>query len=65
MAVTAELTHSLKRLDSELAAGTRVCSTVQSAYLKRLPLGAKLFAFLVKLRLEGALSVLFASLETL
>lgn len=38
---------------------------VQSAYLKRLSLGPKLFAFLVKQGLEGALNVLFASLETL
>lgn len=37
----------------------------QSTYLKRLPLGPELFAFLVKLSLEGAFSVLLSSLETL
>ncbi len=49
----------------ELARGTSVCSAVQSAYLKRLSLGPELFAFLVKLSLEGAFSVLLSSLETL
>lgn len=38
---------------------------VRSAYLQRLSLGPELFAFLVKLRLEGAFNVLVSSLETL
>lgn len=37
----------------------------QSTYPKRLRLGPELFAFLVKLSLEGAFSVLLSSLETL
>lgn len=40
-------------------------TSVQSAYLMILSLGSKLFAFLVKWSLEGALSVLFSSLGTL
>lgn len=40
-------------------------TSVQSAYLKILSLGSKLFAFLVKWSLEGAFGVLFSSLGTL
>lgn len=56
---------SAKKKNKTKQNGGTICSAVLSAYLKRHSLGPKLFAFLVKQGLEGALNVLFSSLETL